>query len=86
MSIIDKFKLDGKIALVTGCSRGIGFGIAQALAEAGCWEQEILWAMVEQSHPDYWWTFLKSPLTNIKATGVSTTTLQWMELKSRSRV
>ena len=35
MSVINKFKLDGKLALVTGCSRGIGFGIAQALAEAG---------------------------------------------------
>ena len=35
MSIINKFKLNGKLALVTGCSRGIGLGIAQALAEAG---------------------------------------------------
>ena len=35
MRILDKFKLDGKTALVTGCNRGIGFGIAKALAEAG---------------------------------------------------
>ena len=35
MSVLDKFKLDGKTALVTGCNRGIGFGIAVALAEAG---------------------------------------------------
>jgi 2-deoxy-D-gluconate 3-dehydrogenase len=35
MSILEKFKLDGKLALVTGCSRGIGLGIAKALAEAG---------------------------------------------------
>ena len=35
MSILEKFKLDGKIALVTGCSKGIGFGIAKGLAEAG---------------------------------------------------
>jgi len=35
MNIINKFKLDGKIALVTGCKRGIGKGIAIALAEAG---------------------------------------------------
>jgi len=33
--IIDKFKLDGKKAIVTGASRGIGQEIAIALAEAG---------------------------------------------------
>lgn len=35
MSILNQFKLDGKIALVTGCKRGIGRGMAVALAEAG---------------------------------------------------
>lgn len=35
MSILDRFKLDGKTALVTGCRRGIGKAIALALAEAG---------------------------------------------------
>ena len=29
------FSLEGKIALVTGCKRGIGFAMAQALAQAG---------------------------------------------------
>lgn len=29
------FNLDGKTALVTGCKRGIGFAMAEALAEAG---------------------------------------------------
>ena len=33
--IIDKFKLDDKIALVTGASAGLGQAIALALAEAG---------------------------------------------------
>ena len=33
--ILDKFNLKGKIALVTGSSRGLGAGIAVALAEAG---------------------------------------------------
>jgi 2-dehydro-3-deoxy-D-gluconate 5-dehydrogenase len=33
--ILDKFKLDGRVALVTGSSSGIGQAIAIALAEAG---------------------------------------------------
>ena len=35
MSILNKFSLEGKTALVTGCKRGIGKGMAVALAEAG---------------------------------------------------
>lgn len=33
--ILDKFNLKGKTALVTGCKRGIGFAMAEGLAEAG---------------------------------------------------
>jgi 2-dehydro-3-deoxy-D-gluconate 5-dehydrogenase len=35
MAILDQFNLKGKTALVTGCSRGIGRGMALGLAEAG---------------------------------------------------
>ena len=35
MSALEKFKLDGKVAIVTGATRGLGQGIALGLAEAG---------------------------------------------------
>ncbi|MCP4317815.1 MAG: SDR family NAD(P)-dependent oxidoreductase [Hyphomicrobiales bacterium] len=35
MSVLDKFDLTDKTALVTGCKRGIGLAMATALAEAG---------------------------------------------------
>lgn len=35
MPILDRFRLDGRVALVTGGSRGLGLEIALALAEAG---------------------------------------------------
>ena len=33
--ILDQFKLDGKVAVVTGSARGLGQAIALGLAEAG---------------------------------------------------
>ena len=35
MAILDKFSLEGKVALVTGASYGIGFALATAFSEAG---------------------------------------------------
>jgi 2-deoxy-D-gluconate 3-dehydrogenase len=35
MGVLDLFRLDGKMALVTGCRRGLGKAMAVALAEAG---------------------------------------------------
>jgi NAD(P)-dependent dehydrogenase (short-subunit alcohol dehydrogenase family) len=35
VSILDRFRLDGKVAIVTGASAGFGVAFARALAEAG---------------------------------------------------
>jgi NAD(P)-dependent dehydrogenase (short-subunit alcohol dehydrogenase family) len=35
MTVLDMFRLDGKVAIVTGASSGLGVAFAQALAEAG---------------------------------------------------
>src|SRR4051795_10245685 len=35
MSVLDLFRIDGKVAIVTGASSGLGVAFAEALAEAG---------------------------------------------------
>jgi NAD(P)-dependent dehydrogenase (short-subunit alcohol dehydrogenase family) len=35
MTVLDRFRLDGRVALVTGGARGLGAAIAKALGEAG---------------------------------------------------
>lgn len=35
MSVLDRFRLDGKVAIVTGGTRGLGRAMAEGLAEAG---------------------------------------------------
>src|SRR4051812_50170531 len=35
MSLLDRFKLDGKVAIVTGASSGLGVAFAEGLAGAG---------------------------------------------------
>jgi NAD(P)-dependent dehydrogenase (short-subunit alcohol dehydrogenase family) len=35
MTVLDRFRVDGKVAIVTGASSGLGVAFAQALAEAG---------------------------------------------------
>jgi len=35
MAVLDLFRLDGKVAVVTGASSGLGVAVAQALVEAG---------------------------------------------------
>ena len=34
-TVLDRFRLDGKVAIVTGASSGLGVAFAKALAEAG---------------------------------------------------
>ncbi|MBB1022783.1 SDR family NAD(P)-dependent oxidoreductase, partial [Dietzia sp. E1] len=35
MPVLDRFRLDGRVAVVTGASSGLGAGFARALSSAG---------------------------------------------------
>lgn len=58
-NIADSFRLDGKLAIITGGSKGIGLGIARAMAKAGA---GIL--LVSRPGPD-----LENAVAELRSTG-----------------
>ena len=79
------FSLEGKIALVTGASYGIGFGIASAYAEAGATivfndiRQELVdkgLASYEEKGIKAYRTFVGNYCTSIDMTGASVTLMK----------
>jgi len=45
-TVLDRFRLDGKVAIVTGASSGLGVAFGKALAEAGA--DLVLAALLDQ--------------------------------------
>lgn len=66
MPILDQFRLDGRRALVTGGSRGLGLEMARALGEAGA---ELLIAGSNEER-------LAAAGTNLRSQGITVATLQ----------
>jgi 2-deoxy-D-gluconate 3-dehydrogenase len=62
MNVLDAFRLDGKVSIVTGSSRGLGEAMAEALAEAG--SHVVLAARGEEA--------LELVAERLRATGVRT--------------
>jgi NAD(P)-dependent dehydrogenase (short-subunit alcohol dehydrogenase family) len=62
MSVLDRFRLDGKVAVVTGGNRGLGLAFATALREAGA--QVVIAARDEQRS--------EQVATQLEATAVTT--------------
>src|SRR5258708_22291364 len=56
MGVLDTFRLDGQVALVTGGSRGLGLEIAEGLGEAGA-------AVAITARREQWLTSAEEELT-----------------------
>ena len=77
MGVLDRFRLDGKTAVVTGGSLGIGYGMAMALAEAGA---NVAIASRREAQLEAAVSDLES--TGVKAIGVKTDVLVSEEVEA----
>ena len=66
MPVLDRFKLTGRRALITGGSRGLGLEMARALGEAGA---EVIIAGSDEVH-------LQSACNNLRSSGVNAKSAQ----------